>query len=761
MVKKIKGTAFILLSFVIAFTCFNINEISADMPVQDNTAIGQAYDGIDFDELMSSRVYLGAMNQVTKTSGNKATTWEDNPTPILWKVVGEDGDQSGNKDNSMALYSEYVVDAMKFTASGNPVWSEWSGEGDYDASYVQKWLNSETTYGGRDGFGTSFKITETDSSISYDAELNAIVRSTVDTYFIAQGSVSESEVVITNTNDIFKYTNSVITQGEWASYFGSSATPFSSWPVTQTNAIAYIPIGVVSYSGQPSHMKVFYNADGLPKTAVSEDYSIGTMGQNEEILKGKTKYGTGSIYWLRNPNGLRMDSGSTRVYSVTAAGALYTYHPTAAEGAGVRPITKLDPETIVMTHEIVSTTPPLSNQILEDKEDGTEWNYESSTDRISNYKLTLVSDKVELNSLNDANDDPITSSDLVLESGGSIKVSSDDYIGDYLAYKIVHTNASGEREIVAYGTSKGSTPDELEIKGIKSTIDNSDLGAGDYTLYIWAQGEDTEGKDGASVHSYEASNQLTFDLTVKEKSQTYTVTYHGNTSTRGTAPTDVDSPYNAGSTVTVLDEDDLVKTDHKFIGWSTTATGTVDYEAGDSFVINADTDLYAVWEPLPTPTYTVTFESNGGSAVASQTGMNVGDYVIEPTDPTRTGYKFIGWYLDDGTFLNAWDFDNDTISGDTTLYAKWEKDEEPVTPPVTPDPTEPDPDPQSPTNPDPQDPNGSTPQANPSTKPSGTTEGKDTSEVVETGDTTNMIFYISLLLLSSMYFVGRKKFNNK
>ena len=71
----------------------------------------------------------------------------------------------------------------------------------------------------------------------------------------------------------------------------------------------------------------------------------------------------------------------------------------------------------------------------------------------------------------------------------------------------------------------------------------------------------------------------------------------------------------------------------------------------------------------PPTTYTVTFNSNGGSAVASQT-VESGDTVTEPADPTKQDYTFGGWYKED-TFTTEWDFEHDTVSGNTTLYAKW------------------------------------------------------------------------------------------
>ncbi len=70
-------------------------------------------------------------------------------------------------------------------------------------------------------------------------------------------------------------------------------------------------------------------------------------------------------------------------------------------------------------------------------------------------------------------------------------------------------------------------------------------------------------------------------------------------------------------------------------------------------------------EPEPEVTYTVTFDSNGGTAVASQT-VTDGDTATKPNDPTREGYYFDGWYLDSAIY----DFDT-IVSGDITLVAQW------------------------------------------------------------------------------------------
>ncbi|MBR0253905.1 MAG: InlB B-repeat-containing protein, partial [Synergistaceae bacterium] len=69
-------------------------------------------------------------------------------------------------------------------------------------------------------------------------------------------------------------------------------------------------------------------------------------------------------------------------------------------------------------------------------------------------------------------------------------------------------------------------------------------------------------------------------------------------------------------------------------------------------------------------TFTVTFDSNGGSEVSSVT-VTSGDTVEKPTDPVKEGYYFGNWFRDNGTFQNAFNFGSDKVSADITLYARW------------------------------------------------------------------------------------------
>lgn len=66
--------------------------------------------------------------------------------------------------------------------------------------------------------------------------------------------------------------------------------------------------------------------------------------------------------------------------------------------------------------------------------------------------------------------------------------------------------------------------------------------------------------------------------------------------------------------------------------------------------------------------YNVTFNSQGGSLVDPITAYNTS--ITAPDSPTKTGFSFGGWYKEAGC-TNVWDFNNDVVTADKTLYAKW------------------------------------------------------------------------------------------
>lgn len=78
-------------------------------------------------------------------------------------------------------------------------------------------------------------------------------------------------------------------------------------------------------------------------------------------------------------------------------------------------------------------------------------------------------------------------------------------------------------------------------------------------------------------------------------------------------------------------------------------------------------------EEIPSITsYTVSFDSNGGNQIESQT-VESGMTATEPDMPIREGYTFIGWYSEKNpeNLEDTFSFLTTKIVKDTTLYAVW------------------------------------------------------------------------------------------
>ena len=118
-----------------------------------------------------------------------------------------------------------------------------------------------------------------------------------------------------------------------------------------------------------------------------------------------------------------------------------------------------------------------------------------------------------------------------------------------------------------------------------------------------------------------------------------------------------------------------IKKGYKFLGWYDGET-----KVSFPYEVTKDVTLKAKWEKEETPAvekFKVTFNSNGGSAVATQT-IEKGKTATKPADPTKKGYTFIAWYTDDGKFVNRFEFTK-AVTENVDLYAKWEE-EKPVVP---------------------------------------------------------------------------------
>ena len=210
-----------------------------------------------------------------------------------------------------------------------------------------------------------------------------------------------------------------------------------------------------------------------------------------------------------------------------------------------------------------------------------------------------------------------------------------------------------------YGRSAALT----EASGSVTIPVAAGLTAGEYTLYVY-----NEQYNGDKRTDY-ASELQSVSLTVAEAA-TYTVTYGPGTNGTGTAST---ATKLEGAPLTLAGES-FTRTGYTQTGWATRDGGEMAYALGAIYENDEAITLYPVWTANQ---YTVTLDSNGGSAVTPSTvTVTYGEDC--PTMPVLqwAGHIFYGWYdaqiggrqyVDDkGNSAAKYD-----KTSDCTLYAQW------------------------------------------------------------------------------------------
>ncbi|MCR5618100.1 MAG: InlB B-repeat-containing protein [Clostridiales bacterium] len=121
--------------------------------------------------------------------------------------------------------------------------------------------------------------------------------------------------------------------------------------------------------------------------------------------------------------------------------------------------------------------------------------------------------------------------------------------------------------------------------------------------------------------------------------------------------------YYKGDTVTIsaIPDSNVV-----FSYWLTQYGEEVSTSATYSFSPTVDIKMFAVFRKPET--FTVSFESNGGSSVTTQS-ITEGQKATKPSDPTKADSVFLGWYKD-SSLTTEFNFDT-PITENTTLYAKY------------------------------------------------------------------------------------------
>lgn len=198
---------------------------------------------------------------------------------------------------------------------------------------------------------------------------------------------------------------------------------------------------------------------------------------------------------------------------------------------------------------------------------------------------------------------------------------------------------------VKFDTDGGTSIKDQTVTEGNKVIKPSDPTKKEYTFAGWT----LEGND------YNFSTPVTKNITliakwIKVEKDKFTVIFDSNGGTSVNSQT-----IETGTKATK--PANPTRTGYTFVSWQLNGS---EYDFNQNVTKNIT--LVAKWKKN---TYTVTFNSNGGSTVSNQT-VEHGSKVTEPAAPTRTGYTFEGWTLNGSTY----NF-NSEVTSNITLTASW------------------------------------------------------------------------------------------
>lgn len=246
---------------------------------------------------------------------------------------------------------------------------------------------------------------------------------------------------------------------------------------------------------------------------------------------------------------------------------------------------------------------------------------------------------------------------------------------------------------VRYDTNGGS-PASLSAKTKVTWTQTGLLPASDPTKtgYTFAGWEVTEGGDSALAENIDQYGELAADdgtksitLTARWTARTYTVHYDTN----GGTPAGLDDLTGvAWEDADLLPTEAVTRPGYKLEGWKVSIGGTARMVTAASkyslLAANDETEAITLEAQWSAKSYTVTYDVNGGSPSKYSALTKLGwdaDNLLPASDPTRTGYKFVGWEVYDGgaiTLVSGTDKYSALATDDSVmtlvLQAQWENE---------------------------------------------------------------------------------------
>ncbi len=210
------------------------------------------------------------------------------------------------------------------------------------------------------------------------------------------------------------------------------------------------------------------------------------------------------------------------------------------------------------------------------------------------------------------------------------------------------------------GDAQGIAPTQDPVKHGESIILAGDEGfsKGGFTFAGWKiSGVTYHAGDSFTVN---ADTQITaiWDEVIK-----HTVTYDiGNA--QGTAP--IQDAVEHGNSIVLAGDEGFSKDGYTFAGWKING---VTYHEGDSFTVNADTQITAIWDEIIK--HTVSYDIGDAEGIApTQDAVTTGTVITLATADgiTKTDFTFDGWRINGTVYAPG---DSYTVTADTQIVAVW------------------------------------------------------------------------------------------
>lgn len=229
----------------------------------------------------------------------------------------------------------------------------------------------------------------------------------------------------------------------------------------------------------------------------------------------------------------------------------------------------------------------------------------------------------------------------------------------------VNANRSPVTGSITFNSNGGSPVTPASVQIGKKVTQPADPTRADYAFDGWY-------KDSALTAAWNFDADVvmqSYPLYAKwNPTAKYTVTFEANGAESG-APEAMTDIW-VGSEI--VEPEAPVKDGFIFMGWfedNDTFEKPWIFTGNNASVVTKNITLYAKWVEIQT--FNITFESNGGTAVAGTTAKT-GELITKPENPTKDGYTFVGWCADEG-LTTKWNFETNKVDAHITLYAMWYK----------------------------------------------------------------------------------------